>query len=990
MPAKPRKSPAPKVALADALKPRLKRADAARTGARRAEILAAAGEGAAGLKARIAPARVGGFLAAVMDCAPFLAGLILDDPARLLRLLDDDPAARLKAVTSATARAWRKTTQADLMAHLRTARQEVALLTALADLGGLWDVPTVTAALTAFADAAVGAAVRFLLDGAAAAGEIAVADPAKPDEGSGLIILGMGKFGAGELNYSSDIDLIVLFDRDVARVRDERDPTTVFVKLTKKLVAILNERTADGYVFRTDLRLRPDPGTTNIAMSTEAALQYYEQLGQNWERAALIKARPVAGDKRAGDAFLAELTPYLWRKYLDYAAIADIHSIKRQIHDFRGFEDVAVAGHNIKLGRGGIREIEFFVQTQQLIAGGRDPRLRGRRTLDMLAALAAGGWIDKAVRDDMAGAYVWLRRVEHCLQMVADNQTHTLPEDQADLAAIARMAGYADVAAFAKATVTTLNTVSGRYAKLFEAEPSLTSGLGSLAFTGDTDDPETLTTLRNLGYDKPEDVTRAVRAWHYGRYPATRSASARERLTEFVPLLIKTLADTENADAAFLAFDRFLARMPAGVQLFSLLQSNPQLLDLLASVLATAPRLATTIVQRAHVLDSLTEPAFFGSLPDKATLGARLEAMLAEARSFEDLLDRARIFGQEQSFLIGVRILAGTVNLRSAGYAYSDLADTLLAVLTDAVRHAFEETHGKIRGGAVALLALGRLGAREMTATSDLDLMLLYDFDARATSSHGKRPLPGSLYFARLTQRLIAAISAPTAEGTLYPVDLRLRPSGNSGPVATHIDSFASYQAKEAWTWEHMALTRARVVAGDAALVQRAASEIAEIVRRPRDAKKTLADVREMRGMVEDAKGGEGAWDLKQAPGGLVDIEFIAQALQLVHAAGHPELASTESEVTLAAAAEAGLLPRPEADLLIAALRLQQGLFQILRLCIDGIFRPEEAPRALLERLAAAAELPDFARLDAYLRETQAGVRQIFERTIGALEPKTK
>lgn len=981
MPAQPRKSKTSARTLAESLKPRLVPLPAVRAKARLTE-LAAADEGKALAKTTNA-ARVGGFVAAVMESSPFLRALMLAEPERLAAILSSDPDARLKAVIAATAGGWRKTTEAGLMAALRRARQEVALITALADLGGLWDVVKVTAALTEFADAAVGATVRFLLAGAAKAGEIDLPSAAKPDEGSGWIILGMGKFGAGELNYSSDIDLIVLFDRDIARINGDRDPTTLFVKLTKRLVHILNERTTDDYVFRTDLRLRPDPGTTNIAMSTDAALQYYESLGQNWERAALIKARPVAGDKRAGDAFLAELTPYIWRKYLDYAAIADIHSIKRQIHDHRGHEEVAVAGHNIKLGRGGIREIEFFVQTQQLIAGGRDPSLRGRRTLDTLAALSDGGWIDAGARDDLTKAYVALRTVEHCLQMIADAQTHTLPDDEDGLATVARMAGYPDVAEFSVAMVATLNTVRGRYSELFETAPSLTSAGGSLVFTGDTDDPETLATLTRLGYGHPEDVTRAVRAWHFGRYPATRSATARERLTEFVPVLIETLAKTENADAAFTAFDRFLTRMPAGVQLFSLLQSNPDLLDLLATILGTAPRLAETIIHRTHVLDALIEPAFFDTLPDRKTIARRLTALLAEARSFEDVLDRARTFGQEQSFLIGVRVLAGTVSVRSVGYAYSDLADALLVALVEAVRQEFARAHGEMKRGEVALLAMGRLGAREMTAASDLDLMLLYDFDEKAGLSDGSRRLPGAQYFARLTQRLIAAISVPTAEGMLYPVDLRLRPSGNSGPVANHIDGFAVYQAKEAWTWEHMALSRARVVAGDERLAKRAREEIRRVIARRRDPAMVTADVLEMRGMVEEAKGGEGAWDLKQAPGGLIDIEFIAQTLQLIHGVDHTEIISTETEAVLMAAAKAGVLPAKEADILLPAFRLYQALFQILRVCIDGVFRPEEAPRALLDLLARAAELPDFVRVDAHVRETEAAVRQAFERLVG-------
>jgi glutamate-ammonia-ligase adenylyltransferase len=405
-------------------------------------------------------------------------------------------------------------------------------------------------------------------------------------------------------------------------------------------------------------------------------------------------------------------------------------------------------------------------------------------------------------------------------------------------------------------------------------------------------------------------------------------------------------------------------------------------------ILATAPRLAETVVQRTHVLDALIEPAFFGTLPGKAVIEKRLAASLGEARSFEDTLDRARIFAQEQSFLIGVRVLAGTVGVKAAGYAYSDLADTLLAATLAAVRREFEGAHGRVKGGEVALVAMGRLGGREMTAASDLDLLLLYDFDEKATASDGKRSLPAMQYFARLTQRLVAAISSPTTEGTLYPVDFRLRPSGNSGPLATHIEGFARYQEKEAWTWEHMALTRARVIAGDAKFMARATAEIARVLTRPHDRRKVVADVLEMRAMVEDAKGGEGIWDLKQTPGGLVDIEFVAQALQLEYGSRHPEIIATETEAVLVAAEKAGLLAAKEADTLIGAFRLYQALFHILRLCVRGTFKPEEAPRGLLERLAQAGELPDFATLEAHVRESETAVRASFGRVLGKVGGK--
>ena len=675
---------------------------------------------------------------------------------------------------------------------------------------------------------------------------------------------------------------------------------------------------------------------------------------------------------------------------MDYAAIADIHSIKRQIHDHRGHGAIAVGGHNIKLGRGGIREIEFFVQTQQLIAGGRNPTLRGRRTLDMLARLAAEGWIAPEAARDLSRAYRTLRSIEHRLQMVADEQTHTLPEGPEELAVIARLCGLPGPAALARLLLPTLERVRDQYSHLFERAPSLSASAGSLVFTGDDEDPETLKTLAALGYSNPVEISRTVRGWHFGRYPAMRSATARERLTEFLPALLTALAQTDNGDAAFLAFDRFLSRLPAGLQLFSILGSNPALFDLLATILGTAPRLAGIINRRPHVLDALIDPAFHSILPDRRTLEKRLAVSLEQAISYEDALNRVRIFGQEQGFLIGARILAGTLGARRAGAAYAELADVLIARALALVEGEFEKTHGRLPRGRVALLAMGKLGGREMTAGSDVDLILLYDFDRKAAGSDGPRPLAGAAYHARLTQRLVAALSAPTAEGKLYDVDLRLRPSGNSGPVATAIDAFAAYQSGEAWTWEQMALTRARPIAGSRSLMRRAAGEIRSVLTTPRDPRKLLADVLEMRALLETEKGGEGDWDLKQAPGGLVDIEFAAQYLQLLHGAARPDILQVETERALSEAARAGLLPAEEASILLAALRLYQSLNQVIRLCVDGMFKPEAAPKGLLDLLARAGELPDFPSLEAHVRNTEKAVRAAFERLLGVVPVGTK
>jgi glutamate-ammonia-ligase adenylyltransferase len=951
---------------------------------RLAEIAQAARKGGpelAGLFDRLP--KLATFLATVADSSPFLRSLIVRDGERLTRVLASSPAALLREVSDKAREAWRTADEPALMAALRRARAEVALTVALADLGAVLDLDAVTGALTAFADAALGAATDFALFTEHQAGRLRLPDPENPSSGSGLFFLGMGKYGAAELNYSSDIDLIVLFERDIAPLAEGTEPTKLFVRVVQRVSRILQERTSDGYVFRVDLRLRPDPGSTQVAISTDAALRYYEGLGQNWERAAMIKARAVAGDIAVGEAFLAELAPFIWRKYLDYAAIADVHSIKRQIHDHRGHGEIAIAGHNLKLGAGGIREVEFFVQTQQLIAGGRNPSLRGRRTVDMLAALAREGWIDRAAAKEMTAAYTTLRTIEHRLQMIADEQTHSLPSDEEGLAAVARLCGYRSADRFGKSLREVLEGVQGHYAKLFEAAPALSTETGSLVFTGDDDDPGTVATLTRLGYSDPSAIIAAVRGWHFGRVPAMRSVTARERLTEITPTLLQTFATLGNADATFLTFDRFLARLPAGVQLFSLLASNQGLLSLLAEIMGTAPRLANTIVKRAHVLDALIEPAFFGRLPDAKFLRERLAANLTEARSYEEMLNQMRVFQQEQALLIGVRLLAGAVTTHAAGRAYADLAEAVLAELFPRVRAEFARAHGKMPGGEVALLALGKLGGREMTAASDLDLILVYDHDEAATASDGARPLSGSQYFARLTQRLVAALSAPTSEGRLYEVDFRLRPSGNSGPLASRLPAFVAYQRGEAWTWEHMALTRARVMSSDKAIVSRVRKEVRSILTRRREAPKIKGDIVEMRSLIASAKGGGGVWDLKQAPGGLVDVEFVAQGLQLLHGAEHASLLSTETEASLRAALDAGVLPPAEADILLPGLQLQQSLTEILRLCLDGPFVPAEAPKGLLALLARVTALPDFPSVEAHLKDTQRDVRRSFERLIG-------
>ncbi|MFN3854465.1 MAG: bifunctional [glutamine synthetase] adenylyltransferase/[glutamine synthetase]-adenylyl-L-tyrosine phosphorylase [Phreatobacter sp.] len=938
------------------------------------------------LEAALKPAKVRALVAGILAHSPFLAGIAAHRPELLRDSLVLPPAAHFEALASTAAEACRAADGDEAVGSaLRGLRSAVAFLTALCDIGGVWTLDEVTRALTRTADLAVSEAVAHLMRELAAAGTLRPKDAACPEADSGYIVLAMGKHGAGELNYSSDIDLIVFFDPDKAPMKAGREPQQVYVRLTQRLVRILQERTAEGYVFRTDLRLRPDPGATAVAISTPAALHYYETLGQTWERSAFIKARPCAGDIAAGEAFLAEIQPFIWRKYLDYTAVADIHAMKRQIHAFRGHEVLAVEGHNIKLGRGGIREIEFFVQSQQLIAGGRHPALRVRQTLGGLDLLAEQGWVSERTREELTEAYRFLRGVEHRLQMVADEQTHSLPEDPEGVERIARFLGYRDRSAFAEALVEQLKPVEAAYARLFESLPPLAEMKGTVDLASDPPRPSTLAALREMGFADPGSAAATVLGWQQARSGGLRAKEARERVAELAPALIDALSRTVDADLGLRAFDRLLTRHPQPIELLAILRAHPDLLELLSQILGSAPRLADLLGRRAHVLDALLEPAFFGDLPGEKDLARRLSETLALARHPEELLDRARIFGQEQLFLTAVRVLAGTVSAEAAGQAFARLAEQLIIALHRHVTRTMAEAHGTIPGMRTAVIAMGKLGGREMTAGSDLDLILLYDHDPKENASDGPRPLVGSHYFSRLTQRLISALSAPTSEGVLYEVDLRLRPSGRSGPVATHLDGFRSYQLNEAWTWEHMALTRARVISASPGFAGEVDRAIRQVLMMKRPAAATLADIVDMRRAIAEDKGEDDRWDLKYARGGLIDIEFVAQALQLVHAHRHPDILDTNTARVLDKAAAAEFLTPADGDTLRAACRLYQRLTQIIRLCLVDGFDPETAAPGLRQLLARAGELPDFATLDAHLVEVQRSVREVFERVVGAL-----
>src|SRR5262245_29946394 len=634
-------------------------------------------------------------LDALFGNSPFLTEAALKDPNFMSDLWRSGPDA-VEADLSTTLDTLRREARGGLQpaavaARLRQLKRHAALAIAVADIAEVWPLERITAALSAFARGCLGALIDSILLQLERDGQLALGgDP----DAAALTVIGMGKLGADELNYSSDIDVILLYDRDAPALAGSELLSRHFVRAARLLVQLMSEAAVDGYIFRTDLRLRPDPGSTPLALSVQAADLYYESVGQNWERAAMIKAHPVAGNLEVGDAFLAGLTPYIWRKHLDFAAIHDIHSIKRQIEAHRGGGTVKVLAHNVKLGRGGIREIEFFAQTQQLIFGGRNPALRLRGTCQTLSALAAAGHVSAADADELSEAYRFLRKVEHRLQMIDDRQTHSLPDSEAGIAAIATFLGYADGDAFQRDLLQRLHCVESHYAKLFEEAPSLAGPTGNLVFTGTDDDPGTLETLHGLGFRDPSAAAGIVRRWHHGRFRATATARARELLTELMPGLLKALGETAAPDQALLNFDRFLNNLPAGIQLFSLFKANPALLDLLATIMGSAPGLAAHLARRTLLLDSVLSSDFYLPLPSAAEMAADLSRQLAAVDHEQDILDLARRWANDRRFQVGVQQLKAIVHPAQAALGYSDIAAATISALCDRIERQFSEVHG--------------------------------------------------------------------------------------------------------------------------------------------------------------------------------------------------------------------------------------------------------------------------------------------------------
>jgi len=914
-------------------------------------------------------------LAAAAPHSPYLSRLQRVHARVFARLEHETPDLVFEDLTAELARAAEA--GADLgaaMAAMRRAKETAHMVIAAADLSGVWSLAPVLSALSRLADVAVVTALRLAVRRVWAA-RGGPPSGTRDDELPGVFVLAMGKMGAGELNYSSDIDLIVLYDPETCPIERASLKETM-LRLTRDLVRILEERTADGYVFRTDLRLRPDPGSTAPAVSTDFALSYYESVGQNWERMAHIKARCCAGDREAASAYLSALQPYVWRRHLDYWAIADIHSIKRQIHAHGRHAAISAADFDVKLGRGGVREIEFFAQVQQLILGGRFPELRSPVTKAALSAMAGASVVAPETAGQLSACYDFLRMLEHRIQMVNDEQTHRLPDREEKRRQIAFLCGYPDTDRFEADIAAVRSCVHAAYSELFAQEERLSAESGNLVFTGVDDDPGTVETLSGMGFSEPSRIIRTFQNWHRGAVPATRSARGRQLLTSLGPRLLEMISSTGQPDAAFDRFADFFGSLSAGVQTMSMMLAQPALTRDIIKTMAFAPRLARDLARRPQLLEAMLEPGFMVPVSSVAPgeREGRLRARLSEANQFEDQLNEARRFHREENFRIGYQLLQGVVRSSQAGAAYADLADACVAALAD---KAAEETLRKHSGsiGRWSVFALGKFGGRELSASSDLDLMLIYEPEDDAAQSLAARFVP----------RLISALSAPTEEGALYDVDTQLRPSGRSGPVAVKVTAFESYYEKDAWTWEYMALTRLRPVAGDRALADRVVRAALGALAAKSSDPKITEDIADMRRRLARERPARTPWDIKLWPGGLVDIEFILQHEMLLAAGPRPEVIRSSSREALDALAAAGRFTVGEAGLLNQALELQLNLQQDLRIAVGDGFEPERATEGLKAWLAEHNGSAGFEALEERLFTLQRGVAGIRRDRIGAL-----
>jgi len=811
--------------------------------------------------------------------------------------------------------------EADAARALRRERSAFALALGLGDLAGLCRLEQVTGELSDLADRLIERAL-----GAAIAERTPDAAPA------GFAVIGLGKLGGRELNYSSDVDLLFLYDPKTLPRKAREEPDQAAVRIAQRLTELLQKRTEDGYAFRVDLRLRPSPEVTPIALPVDAGISYYESAALPWERAAFIRARQVAGDPAVGRYFLEAIHPFVWRRSLDFGAIGEIRAISARIRDHYAQGQAFGPGYDLKRGRGGIREVEFFIQIHQLIHGGREPELRAPATLDALAALEKAGRLGAQDVALLREAYPLLRTIEHRLQMVDDRQTHVLPTQDDALDNVARLHGLEGGSALLDLLRPPTSRVAALYDTLGESDAASISG-----------DPQTLEEqLVAAGFVDRASARLRVEGWRSGRVRSLRAPAARQAFEAMLPGLIQALGAAPDPMRALNRFDDIVEGLPAGVNFYRLLEARPALTQHLAAILSHAPALAEQLGRRPELLDGLIDASAFDPPGAVAELAARFARPDRRGEDYQMVLDRVRRRVNEARFALGAQLVLGRTDPIEVGAGYARVAEAALQVLAAATVAEFEKPHGRVPGSALVILGLGRLGGGALTHASDLDLIYLFS-GSHEGESDGPKPLRATDYFNRLAPRVSAAMSVPTAAGPLYEVDTRLRPSGTDGLIAISLETFAEYQRTKAWTFEHMAMTRARPVHGSPADRAALAQILESVLTLERDPEKVSTDAAKMRLEIARHKPPHGAFDIKLGPGGLVDLEFAVHTLQLMHGKGLTPRLGTAIEALIGE----GLVP-PE---IAAAHVLLTRMLVTLRLVAPDSGEPAPASRDLVARV---------------------------------------
>ena len=916
-------------------------------------------------------------LKSIFSNSPYLSSLIFKNPEYTLSLMTQEVDILLKDLFDKMSQTIPKImTLNELKKKLRIYKTKIALLTSYADLSEKYNLFQITKALSDFAELAVSLSTAYLLKEAMIKGDLEIAEHFKDQEienipattdfakNCGYIVLAVGKLGGRELNYSSDIDLIILYDHEIIQYRGRKNAKDFFIKFTQKFVNIMQDRTEDGYVFRTDLRLRPDPSATPVALSMEAAEIYYQTSGLTWERAAMIKARPIAGDIRAGYDFLKRINSFIWRKHLDYAALEDIHSIKKLIHSHHKHGQITLAGQDVKLGPGGIREIEFYAQVFQLISGGKEPTLRVPATCDALNMLLENKKITKDSHKTLISVYVFLRTLEHRLQMVNDDQTHSIPKDALEIDRIAKFMGYKETSDFEKEFVNNITNVHHLFNDLlYDNTQSTSKNEAILPFLPNEYHPATLKAIEKSGYDDAKQIYSIIQNWLNGRYRACRTERARDKLLHLIPDILRSFSHYKNAKEGFLKFDHFLSQLPSGIQLFSFLSAQPWLLDLLAKIMNMAPDLSASLAKRPLLLDAmLTDNFFTQSIHHqdqslKNMLQKDLEIQMSLSKDFEDTLNICRKWANEHKFQVGIQILKNDVSSCIAGKNLSLIAEITLQNLLAQTHEVFSLKHGIIKDSQFSIIALGKLGGKELTSISDLDLIFVYDYKGDNSSSqiksNGKKPLELHQYYVKLSKKFLNSINVLTGEGRLYEVDMRLRPSGSKGALALDFKAFQTYHMTQAWTWEHMTLTRARVISGSSELNLKLTKLIQNIItHQGRSPQKLLNDTAIMREKLRHEFGTDNIWSLKHVKGGMVDIEFICQYLVLKNSPHNNDLLEQNTLKLIRKLTKYNFLTPETGVKLYDACKDFQTCQLLLRLCMGTASKNSKRPEELLQSLA--------------------------------------